>query len=73
MLEKVAEANDKLIEKYLGGKELTVEEIKTGLRELTIKAAIYPIFVEQPFQTKGFKKFLMVWSIICRPLRISPI
>lgn len=58
MLEKVAEANDKLIEKYLGGKELTVEEIKTGLRELTIKAAIYPIFCGAALSNKGVQKIL---------------
>ncbi len=58
MVEKVAEADDKLIEKYLAGEELTSEEIKQGLRELTIKVAIYPIYCGASLSDKGVQKVL---------------
>ncbi|MFZ2664450.1 MAG: elongation factor G [Patescibacteria group bacterium] len=58
MVEKVAEADDKLIEKYLAGEELTKEEIKQGLRDLTVKAEIYPIFCGASLSNKGVQKVL---------------
>ena len=58
MIEKVAEADDKLIEKYLAGEELTKEEIKQGLRDLTVKAAIYPIYCGASLSNKGVQKVL---------------
>jgi len=58
MIEKVAEADDKLIEKYLAGEELTNDEIRKGLRELTIKAEVYPIFCGASLSNKGVQKVL---------------
>src|SRR3989339_27747 len=43
MVEKAAEATDELTAKYLDGKELTVEEIKSALRALTLASKIYPV------------------------------
>jgi len=43
LVEKVAESSDELMEKYLEGEELTFEEIKKGIRELTIKNEMYPV------------------------------
>lgn len=43
MVEKVAEANDELMNKYLGGEELTEEEIYKGLRILTLNNETYPV------------------------------
>ena len=58
MVEKVAEADDALIEKYLGGQELSIEEIKEGLRKLTVSAQIYPIFCGASLSNKGVQKVL---------------
>ncbi len=43
MVEKAAEANDEFMNKYLGGEELTEEEIIKGLRILTLKSETYPV------------------------------
>src|SRR5690606_36017399 len=42
LLEAVAETDEALLEKYLGGEELTVEEIKSGIRKLTVSSELYP-------------------------------
>ena len=43
LVERVAESDDELMEKYLGGEDLTVEEIKAGVRKLTVNSELYPI------------------------------
>lgn len=43
LLEKIAEADDAIMEKYLGGEELSVEEIKKAIRTLTLKNELYPV------------------------------
>jgi len=58
LVEKIAESDDVLIEKYLNGEDLTIEEIKTGLRKLTVKAEIYPVFCGASLSNKGVQKLL---------------
>lgn len=58
LVEKVAESDDALIEKYLGGEELTIEEIKSGLRKLTVSTKVYPIFCGASLSNKGVQKML---------------
>jgi len=43
LLDKVAEADEVLTEKYLGGIELTVDEIRKGIRKLVLVDEIYPV------------------------------
>ncbi|HZL81300.1 MAG TPA: GTP-binding protein, partial [Demequina sp.] len=50
LIEAVAEANETLLEKYLNGEELTVAEIKAGIRELTIKSLAYPVLCGSAFK-----------------------
>lgn len=58
LMEKVAESDDSLIAKYLDGKELTVDEMKSGLRKLTVSADIYPVFCGSSLHNKGVQKVL---------------
>ncbi|UWW10142.1 elongation factor G [Mycolicibacterium brumae] len=58
LLEVVAEADDDLMEKYLGGEELTVEEIKAGIRKLTVTSEIYPVLCGSAFKNKGVQPML---------------
>jgi elongation factor G len=58
LVERVAESEDKLIEKYLSGEGLTNEEIKAGLRKLTVKAEVYPVFCGSALANKGVQKVL---------------
>jgi len=58
LIEGVAEASDELLEKYLGGEELTVEEIKAGIRQLTITGAAYPVLCGSSFKNRGVQPML---------------
>ena len=58
LIEAVAEANETLLEKYLNGEELTVAEIKAGIRELTIKSLAYPVLCGSAFKNKGVQPML---------------
>ncbi|WP_116114485.1 elongation factor G [Austwickia chelonae] len=58
LVEKVAESDDSLMEKYLEGEELTVEELKAGIRKLTIAGEAYPVFCGSAFKNKGVQPML---------------
>ena len=58
LVEKVAESSDELMEKYLGGQELTVEEIKAGIRILTTTSQMYPVFGGASLSNIGVQKML---------------
>ncbi|QLL10650.1 elongation factor G [Pseudomonas chlororaphis] len=53
MVEAAAEANEELMNKYLEEGELTVEEIKAGLRERTLASEIVPAVCGSSFKNKG--------------------
>ncbi|WP_084074163.1 elongation factor G [Demequina sp. NBRC 110052] len=58
LLETVAEADDELLEKYLGGEELTLAEIKAGIRKMTIASEIYPVLCGSAFKNRGVQPML---------------
>jgi elongation factor G len=58
LLEVVAETDETLLEKYFGGEELTVEEIKGAIRKLTIASEIYPVLCGSAFKNKGVQPML---------------
>ncbi|SDN68317.1 elongation factor G [Pseudomonas jinjuensis] len=53
MVEAAAEANDELMNKYLEGGELTIEEIKAGLRQRTLANEVVPAMLGSSFKNKG--------------------
>jgi elongation factor G len=58
LLEAVAETDDALLEKFLGGEELTVAEIKAGIRKLTIAGEAFPVLCGSAFKNKGVQPML---------------
>jgi elongation factor G len=58
LLEAVAETDDELLEKFLGGEELTVAEIKSGIRKLTISGEAFPVLCGSAFKNKGVQPML---------------
>jgi elongation factor G len=58
MVEAAAEANESLMEKYLGGEQLSAEEIKKGLRERNLKLEIVPVLCGSAFKNKGVQAAL---------------
>ncbi len=58
LLEKVSEASDELMNKYLNGEELTVEEIRTAIRTLVLKDEMYPVMCGSALGNKGVQLML---------------
>lgn len=58
MLEKVAENDEALLDKFLGGEEMTVEEIKKGLRKATVSVSIFPVLCGSALANKGVQPLL---------------
>jgi elongation factor G len=73
LLEAVAEADDELMEKYLAGEEPSVEEIKAGIRKLTIASEIYPVLCGSAFKNRGVQPMLdAVVDYLPNPLDVPP-
>lgn len=58
LIEKAAEQDESLMDKYLGGEELTNEEIKRGIRMGVIKNEVYPLFCGSALMNKGVQLLL---------------
>ena len=58
LVEAVAETDDRLIEKYLDGEELSSEELKNGLREGVARGKIVPVLVGSAIQNAGITSLL---------------
>ncbi|OGY15888.1 MAG: translation elongation factor G [Candidatus Chisholmbacteria bacterium RIFCSPHIGHO2_01_FULL_48_12] len=58
LIEKIAETDDGLLEKYLAGEELTVPELKAALRRATIAYKLVPIFCGSSLRNKGVQPLL---------------
>ncbi|MCV7409513.1 elongation factor G [Mycobacterium florentinum] len=73
LLESVAETDEALLEKYLGGEELTVAEIKGAIRKLTISSEAYPVLCGSAFKNKGVQPMLdAVIDYLPSPLDVPP-
>jgi elongation factor G len=73
LLEVVAETDEELLEKYVGGEELTVDEIKGAIRKLTIASEIYPVLCGSAFKNKGVQPMLdAVVDYLPSPLDVPP-
>jgi elongation factor G len=74
MVEHAAESSDELMEKYLGGEELTLEEIKSGLRKRVISGEIVLALCGSAFKNKGVQAVLdAVVEFLPAPLDIPAI
>ena len=72
LLEAVAETSDELLEKYFGGEELTVAEIKAGIRKLTVNSEMYPVMCGSAFKNRGVQPMLdAVVDYLPNPLDIG--
>ncbi|MGJ3523707.1 elongation factor G [Nitratidesulfovibrio sp. D1] len=72
MVEAVAEEDEALLEKYLGGEELTEEEIVSCVRKATIARNIVPVFCGSAFRNMGVQPLLdAVVAFLPSPLDIE--
>ncbi len=58
LIEAVSEQDEELMMKYLEGEELTLEEIKKGIRKATISVSIIPVMCGSSYKNKGVQKLL---------------
>lgn len=74
MLEEVCSYDDALMEKYLGGEELTVAELKAGIRRATMDLHINPVICGSAFKNKGVQNLLdAVVDYMPAPTDVPPI
>ncbi|PTR31358.1 translation elongation factor 2 (EF-2/EF-G) [Rhodococcus sp. OK519] len=74
LLETVAESDEALMEKYFGGEELTVEEIKGAIRKMTVASELYPVLCGSAFKNKGVQPMLdAVIDYLPNPLDIGEV
>jgi elongation factor G len=74
LVETVAETDDALLEKYFGGEELTIDEIKAGIRQLVVKDEIYPVYCGSAFKNRGIQPMLdAVVDFLPNPLDVGAI
>ena len=58
LVEAVAEASEELMEKYLEEGELTIPEIKSGIRQLVISGEAFPVLCGSAFKNRGVQPML---------------
>lgn len=58
LVEKVAETDDKLLDKYLNGQEISVEEIKAALRKAVIAYKLIPVYCGTSLRNKAVQPIL---------------
>ncbi|MEA4973512.1 MAG: elongation factor G [Candidatus Metalachnospira sp.] len=58
LVESAAELDEGLMEKYLGGEELTIDEIKESIRKGCISCEIVPVFCGSAYRNKGVQSLL---------------
>jgi elongation factor G len=74
MVEAAAEANEDLMNRYLEGGELSVEDIKHGIRQRTIAGEIVPMLCGTAFKNKGVQAMLdAVIDFLPSPVDIPPV
>jgi elongation factor G len=73
LVERVAESDDELMLKYLEGEDLTVDELKAGIRALTIEGHVNPVLCGTAFKNKGVQPMLdAVVDFLPSPLDVPP-
>ncbi len=73
LVEDVAESSEELMEKYLEGEEVSVEEIKAGIRSLVINSEAFPVMCGSAYKNKGVQPMLnAVLDYLPSPLDVPP-
>ncbi|RDI39012.1 elongation factor G [Falsibacillus pallidus] len=58
LIEAVAELDEELMEKYLGGEEISTDELKAAIRKGTVNVEFYPVICGSAFKNKGVQLML---------------
>jgi elongation factor G len=58
LVEAAVDSDDVLMEKYLEGEELSIDEVRSAIRTATVSGAMFPVFCGSAFKNKGVQKLL---------------
>jgi elongation factor G len=73
-VEYIAEHDDALVEKFLGGEPISAEELRTSIRRSTIALKIVPVLAGSAFKNKGIQPMLdAVVDYLPSPLDVPPV
>ncbi|AYJ33132.1 elongation factor G [Corynebacterium xerosis] len=74
LVETVAESDEELMEKYFGGEELTIDEIKGAIRKMVVNSEIYPVYCGTAYKNKGVQPLLdAVVDFLPTPLDVGEV
>jgi len=74
VIEAAVEHDEELLEKYLGGQELSFEEIQRAIRKATVSGSIVPVLCGASFKNKGVQALLdAVIDYLPSPVDIPPV
>ena len=74
LIEKVAENDDALFEKYVEGEEISVEELKAAIRRATISLKVTPVLCGSAFKYKGVQRLMdAVVDFLPSPVDVPPV
>jgi elongation factor G len=74
MIERVSDIDDTIMEKFLEGQEVTIEELKAAIRKGTLSLKIVPVLCGSAFKNKGVQPLLdAVVDYLPSPLDIPPV
>ena len=74
LIEGLADVNEDIMEKYLGGEEIEIDELKAAIRQATVDVEFYPVLCGTAFKNKGVQLLLnAVIDYLPSPLDVKPI
>ncbi len=73
-LEALAEQDDRIMDKYLGEEEISLQEIKEAIRKLTLSLALVPVLCGAALRNKGIQPLLdSIVDYLPSPMEVPPI
>ncbi|MBS0950243.1 elongation factor G [Weissella minor] len=73
LVEAIADVDDDIMEKYLGGEEISADELKAAIRRATLNLEFYPVFAGSAYKDKGVQMVLDgVVDYLPSPLEVKP-
>ncbi|CAM4302796.1 elongation factor G [Lacicoccus alkaliphilus] len=74
LIEGLADVNEDIMEKYLGGEDIETDELKAAIRQATVDVEFYPVLCGTAFKNKGVQLLLnAVIDYLPSPLDVKPI
>ena len=73
LIEAVADVDDSIMDKYLGGEEISNDELKAAIRKATLNLEFFPVYAGSAFKNKGVQMMLDgVVDYLPSPLDVKP-